>query len=61
MKDEKFNKQIKDLFGVDINESIKHKICVFCGFPAVKFKDKISEKEFNATGMCQSCQDGAFD
>jgi len=28
-----------------------------CGKPAVEFKDRLSEKEYTISGLCQVCQD----
>lgn len=38
-------------------------VCPFCGKkinPEVEFKDDISKKEFELSGLCQSCQDEMF-
>jgi uncharacterized CHY-type Zn-finger protein len=35
--------------------------CVVCGCLAGWFKDDISAKEYTISGLCQSCQDEAFD
>lgn len=35
--------------------------CPFCGtWGPFEFKDKLSEKEFSLSGLCQSCQDKTF-
>ena len=34
--------------------------CSFCAEDLTPFKDKISEKEFGVSGMCQTCQDNIF-
>ena len=39
--------------------SIKNNICLICGSP-VQFRDKLSEKEYTISGMCQKCQDETF-
>lgn len=54
------NQLIKELTGVDVNKSIETKICPFCQKPVGEFKDKLSEKEFEISGLCQNCQDGVF-
>lgn len=38
------------------------KKCPFCGCDTtnVKFRDKLSEKEFKISGLCQKCQDETF-
>jgi hypothetical protein len=40
---------------------IKGGVCVCCGKPAISFKNKLSEKEFTISGLCQKCQDGVFE
>lgn len=36
--------------------------CPFCGCDTtnMKFRDKLSEKEFRISGLCQKCQDETF-
>ena len=34
--------------------------CMTCGGDAVDFKDDISRKEYNISGMCQECQNIIF-
>ena len=51
---------IKRSFGVDRKESISQDTCTFCKKPATEFRDKLSEKEFTISGLCQNCQDQAF-
>lgn len=38
------------------------KKCPFCGCDTtnMKFRDKLSEKEFKISGLCQKCQDKTF-
>lgn len=31
-----------------------------CGQPIISFKDKLSEKEWRISGLCQTCQDKIF-
>lgn len=44
--------------------SIKSNCCIpppiGCGKPISPFKDKISEKEYSISGLCQECQDKIF-
>jgi hypothetical protein len=40
--------------------SIRLGACVTCGGKALEFKDKLSEKEYGISGMCQVCQDKTF-
>lgn len=34
--------------------------CVSCGKAADQFRDKLSEKEYGISGLCQACQDEIF-
>jgi len=34
--------------------------CMTCNCAHVVFKDELSEKEYTISGMCQECQDYAF-
>ena len=40
--------------------SIESRMCATCSKPVIKFKDKLSEKEYTISGMCQACQDSIF-
>ena len=37
------------------------KTCVMCGGSADVFTNKLSEKEYSISGMCQNCQDNFFE
>lgn len=57
----------KKAFGRSQSESEKKgalmAICVFCGKPVdpkKDFRNAISLKEFEISGICQACQDGVF-
>ena len=42
---------------------VKEGKCPFCGKkinPETEFKDDLSKKEFEISGMCQACQDNIF-
>lgn len=44
-------------------ERVKAGKCPFCGKeidPDTEFRDEISRKEFDISGMCQKCQDEIF-
>ena len=41
-------------------ESIEQNICTWCGEPANKFSDELSQKEYSISGFCQKCQDKTF-
>lgn len=40
--------------------AIRGSFCVMCHEPASSFRDRLSEKEFIISGLCQKCQDIAF-
>ena len=59
------NDHVKDqmserLFGRKLTESRKNKICVVCGEKLTPFRDSVSVKEYELSGMCQNCQDKTF-
>lgn len=60
MKSESMNQAILDITGIDTNKAIETKICPFCKNPVGDFRDEISKKEFEISGLCQSCQDDMF-
>ena len=53
----------RDIIGA-INPTILTRIdsglCPMCGMPVGTFNNDISRKEFEISGMCQSCQDVFF-
>lgn len=48
------------MFGRSRSASIEGRVCVTCGKPVGQFRDALSEKEFQISGMCQTCQDSVF-
>jgi len=50
----------KAAFGRTQAEAKNAKICVVCGGPVKEFMDKLSQQEYNISGMCQKCQDATF-
>jgi len=45
-------------------QRIRERKCPFCGKPippGTEFKDELSKREFEISGMCQACQDDIFD
>jgi hypothetical protein len=48
-------------FGEDV-DAVEAGKCPFCGQVIVKgsFRDALSEKEFQISGLCQKCQDETF-
>jgi hypothetical protein len=51
----------KKKFGRSLTEALEQNICVYCGKPATEFKDALSKKEYDISGMCQVCQDEIFE
>ena len=41
-------------------EAINENRCPICGKPIGEFRDKLSIKEYEVSGMCQKCQDDTF-
>jgi hypothetical protein len=43
-------------------DNVEMGLCPLCGKPVDKdsFKDELSIREFNISGMCQACQDDVF-
>lgn len=35
-------------------------LCVMCENPNLNFVDQLSKREYNISGMCQTCQDNFF-
>ena len=62
MKTEEMNKVIKELTGIDCNESIEERVCPFChtAIDITEFRDKLSKREWEISGLCQKCQDDMF-
>lgn len=46
------------------SDSIRGNVCVpppyGCGLPITPFRDKLSEREYRVSGLCQQCQDSIF-
>ncbi len=59
-KSEEIDSFLTSLFGVNRKASILANTCVSCGKPAEGFTDRLSEKEFAISGLCQQCQDSPF-
>lgn len=60
MKSELLNDLIKELTGMDCNQSIETRTCAFCSATVTDFRDELSEKEFLISGLCQACQDSVW-
>lgn len=50
-----------NLFGRSVTLALAGAQCVSCGGSATEFRDSLSRKEWNISGMCQHCQDRFFD
>lgn len=46
--------------GRDRRKCILSRTCMVCGQDAIDFRDDNSFREFEISGMCQSCQDLTF-
>ena len=53
----------KKAFGRSPTEAKEKGVCVTCGakIEMKDFKDRISIKEYEISGLCQKCQDDTFD
>lgn len=51
----------KKAFGKTSKEAEEEKKCLYCGKKIKEFRDELSIKEYNITGMCQKCQDEMFE
>jgi len=64
----KRNKAVQDLIDVTLKvisgktqkEAEEACVCGFCSQPIGEFRDRLSEKEFKISGLCQKCQDEVF-
>ena len=52
----------KKAFERSLTEAKKEGVCVTCGnkIKMEDFKDKLSIKEYEISGLCQKCQDDTF-
>lgn len=50
---------IKAIFGSEIVERLHNHLCPMCGqkIDESDFRDELSRREYNNSGMCQKCQD----
>ena len=51
MKQAGFEKEVK---------AVEQGVCPICNKPPTGFRDKLSAREFEISGMCQVCQDRIF-
>ena len=59
-KTEQMEQTLTNLFGFDRREFINKDVCISCGKSASEFKDEISRREFQISGLCFSCQQSVF-
>lgn len=50
---------IEDLFPGTTQAIAEHR-CPLCKQPIGEFRNKLSEREYEISGMCQTCQDRVF-
>jgi hypothetical protein len=50
----------EELFGTSRTEAITKDTCLFCKGDASEFRNDLSRREFNISGICQVCQDEVF-
>lgn len=51
---------LTSLTGKDRQSTIIENKCVFCKNPNFDFRDDISRREYQISGMCVTCQDKVF-
>jgi hypothetical protein len=60
----KKSKEIDDLLtslsGISRQDAAKQEICTWCKQSIGTFKDKLSIREYQISGLCQKCQDNTF-
>jgi len=49
--------EFSKIIGTPRSVAFKSNTCVTCSGEANDFRDTTSKKEYNISGMCQSCQD----
>lgn len=63
-KSEEIETALKEAFNFDRRDFIRNNRCVpppiGCGKPALGFRDALSAKEYQISGLCQECQDAFF-
>lgn len=50
----------KSAFGHTLTEALAGQICAICGRPATQFRDDLSAREYEVSGLCQECQGEIF-
>ena len=58
------SKWIDDLLtticGVSRQDAARDRICTWCKKSLTPFRDKLSAREYEISGLCQTCQDETF-
>ena len=59
-KSEAIDEFLTRITGQSRKAQIMQDACAFCGGEAKEFADDLSRREYEISGICQSCQDKAF-
>ena len=62
--DDNRKKRMRNLGFAEQVDNLEQNLCVFCKSNKIKpedFKDNLSRREFEISGMCQECMDKIFD
>ena len=60
LKSDSIESLLTSINGISRQEAEKQNICTWCKNPITVFKDSLSEREYQISGFCQSCQDDTF-
>ena len=60
MNDEAKDDMSLRAFGRKFTVSRDNNVCVSCGEQLTPFRDSVSRREWEISGMCQRCQDKVF-
>lgn len=52
---------LTSITGISRQDAAEKKVCTTCRKSITSFKDELSKKEYQISGMCQQCQDSVFD
>ena len=59
-KSPEIEQQLTDLAGISRHEALERKICTWCKKQILSFEDELSKREYEISGLCQSCQNKVF-
>lgn len=51
---------LTSLSGISRQEAASKSICTWCKKPVTNFRDPLSAREYEISGLCQVCQDETF-